>query len=233
MTRHGIGSVRWHAHADLKTLQLATIALINACARLAIRKRGEFHLVLSGGNTPREIYRGLRSAQTDWSVWHIYFSDERCLSKHDPERNSRMAGECWLNHVPIPTHHIHVIRGELGPKQAALRYAKAIRHVGEFDLALLGLGEDGHTASLFPGHPWGIAADACDTLPVFAAPKPPAQRVSLSAARLSRSKKVVFVVSGQAKQGAVADWRAHKDIPARAIVPPSGVDVMIESSLLR
>ena len=97
---------------------------------------------------------------------------------------------------------------------------------------LLGLGEDGHTASLFPGHEWGTAPGSPDTLAVFDAPKPPPQRVSLSAARLSRARQVIFLVSGQSKQRAVAAWRAGKDIPARTIRPAVGVDVLVESALL-
>ena len=101
-----------------------------------------------------------------------------------------------------------------------------------FDLALLGLGEDGHTASLFPGHEWGITPDSPDTLAVFDAPKPPPQRVSLSAARLSRSRQVIFLVAGESKHRAVTEWRNGKIIPARAIAPAAGVDVLVESALL-
>jgi 6-phosphogluconolactonase len=111
-------------------------------------------------------------------------------------------------------------------------YTEALRTVGEFDLVLLGLGEDGHTASLFPGHEWGTAPGSPDVLAVFDAPKPPQQRVSLSAARLSRARQVIFLVSGESKREAVAEWRAGKNIPARAIVPTAGVDVLVESALL-
>ena len=98
---------------------------------------------------------------------------------------------------------------------------------------LLGLGEDGHTASLFPHHEWGAAPGSPDTLAVFDAPKPPPQRVSLSAARLSRARRVMFLISGESKHRAVAEWRAGKEIPARAIMPAAGVDVLVESALLQ
>jgi 6-phosphogluconolactonase len=120
----------------------------------------------------------------------------------------------------------------MGAVQATHAYAETLRAVGEFDLVLLGLGEDGHTASLFPGHEWGRAAGSPDVLAVFEAPKPPAQRVTLSAARLSRARQVMFLVSGEGKHRAIADWRAGKDIPARAITPAAGVDVLVESALL-
>jgi 6-phosphogluconolactonase len=223
---------RWHAVADALVLQQAAMKMILASAAQAIHQRGQFHLVLAGGNTPRGIYHGLCAARTDWSAWHIYFSDERCLPPADLARNSRMAAEVWLDHVPIPALQVHVIPGELGAIEAARNYAETLRSVGDFDLVLLGLGEDGHTASLFPDHEWGAAPGAPDTLAVYDAPKPPPQRVSLSAARLSRARQVIFLVSGEPKHRAVAEWRVGKDIPARAIMTSAGVDVLVESSLL-
>lgn len=223
---------RWHAFSDERTLQQAALEMITASAAQALHERGQFHFVLAGGNTPREIYYGLCAAQTDWSAWHIYFTDERCLPPLDPERNSRMAAKVWLDSVHIPQAQVHTIPGELGALHASRMYAETLRAVGEFDVVLLGLGEDGHTASLFPGHEWGTAPGSQDTLAVYDAPKPPPQRVSLSAARLSRARQVMFVVSGESKHTAVAEWRAGKDIPARAIMPQAGIDILVDAALL-
>jgi len=211
--------------------QAAYEAILSSAAR-AIRERGRFHVVLAGGNTPRAAYRELRTSRADWSAWHVYFGDERCLPPDDAARNSRMAAEAWLDSVPIPPSRLHVIPAQLGALRAARMYADALREVGDFDLVLLGLGEDGHTASLFPGHEWGTARGAPDTLAVFDAPKPPPERVSMSASRLSRARQVIFLVCGESKRGAVAAWRAGKDIPARSILPAAGVDVWVESALL-
>jgi 6-phosphogluconolactonase len=223
---------RWRALADRRTLDRAVATSILAAADRAIRARGQFHFVLAGGDTPRGTYRRMCEASADWSGWHIYFGDERCLPADDPERNSRMAGEAWLDHASIPTAQVHAIPVELGAIGAARLYGETLHAVGEFDLVLLGLGEDGHTASLFPGHEWGTAPGSPDALAVFDAPKPPLQRVTLSAARLSRARQVMFMVSGEAKHRAVVDWRAGKDIPARAITPVAGVDVLVDSALL-
>jgi 6-phosphogluconolactonase len=228
----GLERCRWHAVSDERALRQAAFDAILSSAARAIHERGHFHLVLAGGNTPRAIYHGLCAAQTDWSAWHIYFGDERCLPPVDSARNSRMAAEVWLDCVPIPPFQLHTIPGELGAFQAARMYAETLQAVGDFDLVLLGLGEDGHTASLFPDHEWGTAPGSPDTLAVFDAPKPPPQRVSLSAARLSRARQVIFLVSGESKHRAVAEWRAGKDIPARAIMPAAGVDVLVASELL-
>jgi 6-phosphogluconolactonase len=223
---------RWHLASNERALQQAAIESILASATHAIRERGQFHCVLAGGNTPREIYRGLGAARTNWPAWRIYFGDERCLPPSDSARNSRMAAEVWLDCVPIPPRQVHAIPAESGASQAARMYGATLQAVGAFDLVLLGLGEDGHTASLFPAHEWGTAPDSPDTLAVFDAPKPPRERVSLSAARLSRARQVIFLVSGESKHCAVAAWRAGKDIPARAIMPAAGVDVLVESALL-
>jgi 6-phosphogluconolactonase len=212
--------------------QSALERLLDAAAR-AQRERDAFHLVLAGGNTPRAIYQQLSRAAADWSTWHIWYGDERCLPVADGERNSRMAGDAWLDKVAIPPRQIHAIPAELGAPAAAHAYAESLRGVGDFDLVLLGLGEDAHTASLFPGHDWGTAADAADALAVFNAPKPPPERVSLSAARLSRSRQVIFLIGGEGKRDALARWRAGDDIPARSITPAGGVDLLVEAALLR
>jgi 6-phosphogluconolactonase len=232
MNRAGLKRGRWHAFSDERALQQAAFETILVSAAQAIHDRGQFHLVLAGGNTPREIYHRLRAAQTDWSAWHIYFGDERCLPPLDPARNSRMAAEVWLDCVPIPPVQLHTIPGELGAFQAARLYAETLQTVGEFDLVLLGLGQDGHTASLFPDHEWGTTPASPDTLAVFDAPKPPPERVSLSAARLSRTRQVIFLVSGESKHRAVAAWRTGKDIPVQSIMPAAGVEVLVESALL-
>jgi 6-phosphogluconolactonase len=225
--------VRWIGVAGAAALrQAAGRRIVDAAAR-AIERHGRFLIVLAGGNSPRGVYRMLRDADSDWSCWHVYFGDERCLPVDDPERNSRMAADAWLDHVPIPSGQVHAIPAELGAGAAALNYAQTLRGLADFDLVLLGLGEDGHTASLFPGHDWGVAASAPDTLAVFDAPKPPPQRVSLSAARLSRARAVVFLVEGESKRDAVMQWRTGVEIPARAIHLEAGVDVLLVAALLR
>jgi 6-phosphogluconolactonase len=224
--------VRWHAVTNAGALQRAATERILGTAANAIAARGVFRIVLAGGGTPQATYVALRAADIDWSRWEIFFGDERCLLATDPQRNSVMASDAWLDHVPIARDRIHVIPAELGVAAAARAYASTLREVGDFDLVLLGLGEDGHTASLFPGHDWGAAADAPDTLAISDAPKPPPQRVSLSAARLSRSRQVLFLVEGESKRDAVTRWRAGADIPACAIRSLAGVDVLVEAKLL-
>lgn len=200
-------------------------------ANRAIVARDRFDVVLAGGDTPRPLYRLLRQARTAWSRWRVWFGDERCLPADHPQRNSAMAAADLLDHVPVPPERVHVIPAQLGPRQAASRYGAALRGIGDFDLVLLGLGEDGHTASLFPGRADGLAADAPDAIPVHASPKPPPERVSLSARRLKASGEVVFLVTGARKHDAVNRLaRLDPAIPASAVVPPIGADVWLDDA---
>ncbi len=219
--------VRWHAPASAAALAAAATGRTLELARQAIEARGSFTIVLAGGDTPRATYELLRHAEARWSNWHVYFGDERCVPRTDPRRNSQMAQEAWLAHVPIARLQVHEIPAELGPVEGARRYAALVAGVGSFDLVLLGLGEDGHTASLFPGHDTNLACDAPDAVAVFAAPKPPPLRVSLSARRLSRAEHVFFLVAGTDKSVALQRWRAGEDIPAALIRPARGVDAFV------
>jgi len=219
---------RWHSFSSLTSLENTATQTILDSAQHAIQQRGAFHLVLAGGNTPKQIYKKLRESVADWHRWHIYFGDERCLPSNHPDRNSLMAADAWLAHVGIPRQQIHFIPAELGAKIAAQRYAEIISTVKQLDLVLLGLGEDGHTASLFPKQESGKDAHAPATLAVFNAPKPPAERVSLSANRLSAAHQVLFLITGKNKAQALQEWRDGVDLPAAAIRPENGVDIFVE-----
>lgn len=223
---------RWHGYSTTSELERAATQAILHAAQQAISQRGAFHVVLAGGTTPRRIYESLRKADANWAAWHIYFGDERCLPPDHLERNSRMAALAWLDHVAIPAEQMHPLPAELGAEIAASRYVQTVSGIENFDLVLLGLGEDGHTASLFPNHDWGTTPNAPAALAVHNAPKPPPDRVSLSAHRLSAARAIMFLVTGESKRQAVADWRDGSGIPAEAIAPMGGVDVYIEEALL-
>jgi 6-phosphogluconolactonase len=223
---------RWHRFNTTAELEQAAIQTILQAALLAISLRRAFHIVLAGGTTPRRVYESLRNSDADWAAWHVYFGDERCLPADHVERNSWMAAQAWLNHVAIPRTQIHFIPTEEGAQAAASAYTQTLVGIELFDLVLLGLGEDGHTASLFPGHELANTLDAPAVIVVENAPKYPPQRVSLSAHRLSMARKVIFIVSGTMKQQAVKDWRNGIAIPAATISPTNGVDVYLETALL-
>lgn len=220
-------AVRWHVVADPAALAREVAALILAQAEAAIDARGEFRIALAGGSTPGAVYRLLGSAAARWSGWRIFFGDERCLPPLDPGRNSVMAARSWLDRVPVPPAAIHAIPAELGPEAAARVYADTVRKALPFDLVLLGMGEDGHTASLFPGqrHP---AAQLVH--PVHDAPKPPPERVSLGLTALNAAARVIILVTGSSKRSAVAQWQHGEPLPVAAISVPAGVDVYLDAA---
>ncbi|MGF1547080.1 MAG: 6-phosphogluconolactonase [Thiotrichales bacterium] len=210
----------WRVFADESAVVAAARDTIATTAEAAIAARGAFRIVLAGGRTPERLYRELRTLPADWSRWYIYFGDERCLPAGDPNRNDTMADTAWLDAVDVPRGQVKRIPSELGALRAARAYAQTLSEVGRFDLVLLGLGEDGHTASLFPGDEAGFAPDAPDAIAVFAAPKPPPERVSMSAARLAAAERVIFLVLGANKRIPVAHWRAGDALPAARILAP-------------
>lgn len=213
---------RWHGFESAQAIQNAAVSRILKAANESIEKFGSFLVVLAGGSTPKVVYEMLAKEQADWSKWHIYHNDDRCLPVDHVDRNSKMARDAWLNHVAIPQAQIYDIPAELGNVEGAKAYAKTLEGVRAFDLVILGLGEDGHTASLFPEQAVDNSADA---VPVFEAPKPPADRITISQNRLNNTHEVMFLVTGAGKQEAVDNWRNGVAIPATLISPPCGVDV--------
>lgn len=210
-------TTQWRVFADVDSLVRALADALCAEAAAAIAARGAFHLVLAGGTTPRTLYTELARRGAGDACWHIWYGDERCLPADDAERNSAMVEAAWLAASKIPEEQRWPIPAEFGADEAAAVYADWLERVGDFDVVLLGMGEDGHTASLFPGHDWGTAADSPDALAVSDAPKPPPQRVSLSAARLNRSKKLWIVVTGAGKHAALQRWRRGETLPVSAV----------------
>ncbi len=216
---------RWHILPDPQTLAETAAKIIEECSQSALTEKGAFKIVLAGGTTPEKIYQHLAKIKTDWSCWSIYFGDERCLPIDDPQRNSIMATHSWLKHVSIPENNIHPIPAELGPEAAAQRYAGEIESALPFDLVLLGMGEDGHTASLFPGQHHNTTELVH---PVHEAPKPPPERVSLSLEALNNSNTVIILVAGAAKRKAVQQWQADEDLPIASIHGRNGCEIYLD-----
>ncbi|NOS88564.1 MAG: 6-phosphogluconolactonase [Methylococcaceae bacterium] len=217
----------WQVLATADDVAVAVYAEIMAAAQRAIAAHGGFKLVLAGGGTPEKVYRMLAEADTDWSKWWVYYGDERCLPADHADRNSVMARLAFLDQVSIPAEQIFTIPAELGPVLAAQQYQAVLATALPFDVVLLGMGEDGHTASLFPGH-----QHAPDELAhaVYNSPKPPPERVSISAYALSQAQQVMFIVTGSNKQDAVKSWRAGEELPVAAIAPVNPVVIYIDKA---
>jgi 6-phosphogluconolactonase len=208
----------------------ATADLIEARIGRATSARGRCLLVLAGGSTPKRVYELLaaspRRERIPWGSVQVFFGDERCVPPDDEHSNFRMAEEALLTHVPLVDGAVHRIPGELGGAEAARRYAEVIRGVVPddppvFDVVLLGLGYDGHTASLFPGD---TALEARDALVAVAhAPAPPTERVTLTLPLLCAARSVAFLALGEAKADAVRRMLAPASDPAEDPVPAARV----------
>ena len=185
--------------------------------------RGTVHLALAGGTTPAGAYAQLQPKR--WEGVELWFRDERCFGPDDPAANYRMVAETLLGHAPGAL--VHRIEGELGAERAAAAYDALLRQrvstdggsVPVLDIALLGIGEDGHTASLFPHNP-ALEARAVAAVAVHDAPKPPPDRVSLSLEVLRSARSVILLASGPAKAAALARALAGPDpaVPASLLV---------------
>lgn len=183
--------------------------LIIEAARAAIRERHVFRLVLAGGSTPQRTYELLAATVQDWAAWEIFWSDERCLPAGSAARNSWMAHKAWLDHVAIPPANIYPIPVERGVAQAVTVYAEIVQKKQPFDLLLLGMGEDGHTASLFPDALEEVAL----IVAVHNAPKPPAERISLGLFALRSCRHQLVLITGASKAPALAAWSRDEKLP--------------------
>ncbi len=200
------------------------VGLIRREAAAAIEARGVFRIALSGGNTPRPVYRALADADCDWAKWEITFGDERCVGPDSDQSNYRMAKENLFDHAPIPEGNILRMRGEDEPATAASDYQKQLLARSEryrHDVILLGMGDDGHTASLFPG----TAALGVTNHLVVAnfVPKFDAHRLTFTYPLLNAARHVCFLVSSAGKEQVLREvFAGGSQYPCAAVRPTDG-----------
>ena len=215
----------------------AAAELFASSAAEAVAARGVFRVALAGGTTPLAAYRLLAASPwrdlVPWDRVDVFFGDERCLPECHLERNDLAAREALLSHVPIPPERVHPIPATApdgAERYEALLYERlraAAPALPRLDLVLLGLGEDGHTASLFPGHP---ALDEGErlVLRVDGCPKPPPERVTFTLPLLCAAARVVFLVTGAGKRDAVARLLGgDASLPATRVRPAAGETLLL------
>jgi 6-phosphogluconolactonase len=220
-------------YPDLESLSRAAAARLVRQAEQAIAARGRFSVALSGGRTPRRTYELLGQApwkdQGPWDRTFVFWGDERCVPLDDARSNARLAREAWLDRVPIPRGQVHPMEGDAAPAAAAARYEALLREFfgrgpPRLDLVLLGLGEDGHTASLFPGSPV-LHEQQRWVAPVYVA-EPELPRVTLTAPILNQAAALVFLVAGKSKARVLREVLhgpyAPGRLPAQLIRPEGG-----------
>lgn len=214
--------------ADPRSLAEVAAARVTALATRAVAQRGRFVWALAGGSTPKSTYELLAERQPhespDWAKVEFFFGDERCVPPDQVESNYRMARETLLDHLDICSRRVHRIRGELAPPEAAASYEKELERTlgeeGRFDLVTLGLGADGHTASLFPGTS-AVQENERQVVAVYVE-KLDSWRVTLTLPVINRARHVLFLVSGPEKAQALARVRAGETLPAGMVRPEAG-----------
>jgi 6-phosphogluconolactonase len=218
---------------DLGAVTAAGHETFVTAAQRAVSTRGIFRVALSGGSTPKRLYASLADAPIDWPKVLVFFGDERCVPPEHADSNHRMAREALLAKVPLPAANVHRIYGEVpDPATAAAEYERELERVFElepgtapaFDLVLLGIGADGHTASLFPGTPALaerqklVVANRVEQLGVH--------RITFTARTINAARAVVFLVSGADKAPALrAILEGPRDperYPAQLVAPGEG-----------
>ena len=194
-----------------------------------------FSIALSGGSTPKSLFRYLAlnyAEQIDWNKWLVFWGDERCVAPDSDESNYRMAHEHLLDLVPIPKENIFRIMGENDPAEEAIRYAETVKKhlpslhgIPQFDYILLGLGEDGHTASIFPDQIQLFQSNRF--FEVATHPQSGQKRISVTGSVINQTRMVSFIVTGEAKAEMVARILEKKPgwehLPASLVYPENGL----------
>jgi 6-phosphogluconolactonase len=215
--------------ADAETVAARAATEVARELKVAVRERGVAHIALSGGTTPGRTYELLARHPEQWSDGEVWFADERCLPAEDEQSNYRLVAEKLLQGAAIPLERVHRMEGELGPEEGARRYAATLReHVAAersqlgghglpvLDLVVLGIGPDGHVASLFPDAA-ALDADASTVcLGVVDSPKPPPERITLSLPVLRAARRCLLLATGASKADAVNAMLAEpsRHVPA-------------------
>jgi len=221
-------------YRDTTALEQNAADEIAAVMGRAVNDRGVCFVALSGGETPRQIYRRLgmdpHKDNIDWSRVHLFFSDERSVPPNDPQSNYGMVERALLSGINIPRENVHRIKGEIEPSLAAREYEHEIQNVRgaqsvRFDLILLGLGEDGHVASLFP-HTDAVNEQISLVCPVMN-PDQNIQRVTLTFPIINNAREILFLVSGKRKasivQRVLGMVKPTSDMPATMVRPADGI----------
>ena len=230
-----------HLHETPELLARSAARAFVERAAEAISERGRFVVALAGGSTPKATYEVLvrnHAGDVDWPNVHVFFGDERTVPPDHGDSNYRMAREALLDRVPVGS--AHRMRGELPPDEAAVSYERELKEFfGEaplvLDLVMLGIGEDGHTASLFPET---SALEITDRL-VVANPVPRLEttRLTLTAPVLNAAREVLFLVAGGGKAGALAEILEGdadpRTYPAKLVRPPGGPTWMVDRAAAR
>jgi len=203
----------WIVSSSVESASKAAADFMAEKIEQCIAQKNICHVALPGGNTPGKCLNFLAEKKLPWKQIHWYVGDERCFPKGHAERNDTMLEkELWSK---LPASHSHSIPAELGAEKAAAAYCKKVQDIDAFDIVFLGVGEDGHTASLFPGNP--ALKDKRSVVPVFNSPKPPSDRVSFSLNTLGKAKCRLILAVGKSKSSILSKIKQGEEFPVNRI----------------
>lgn len=192
-----------------------TADIVRAQIEAALAARGRASIGLAGGKTPQPMHARLATFPIDWTRVHVYFGDERCVPPDDEKSNYRAARESLIDNAKIPAANVHRMEGELSPGEAAARYTDVIATALPLDVLILGMGDDGHTASLFPGEP----APPDESLVIAShSPVAPHNRITLTLAAIRMSRAVILQVTGANKATRLA--QVYRELEANTPTLP-------------
>ena len=221
-----------HVYKDGEALSQAAAKWIADRIGVVLKKSDRFTIALSGGSTPKRLHEILAAApyaqQIDWSKLHIFWGDERAVPFEDSRNNAKMAYDTLLDLVPVPAAQIHVMRTDISPEQSAAEYEKILHQYFDntaysFDLVLLGMGDDGHTLSLFPGMP--VVHEEKPWATSFWLQAQDMSRITLTKTIVNKSAAVAFLTAGKAKTHALAEvleGEYNPDHYPSQVIKPSG-----------
>lgn len=232
-----------HTHPDLEALSRAAARALHADVDEVLADRDRYSLALAGGSTPRRLYELLAEDEPDalpWGQIHLFWGDERFVPPHHPQSNAHMAQETLIKHIPIPEENVHPIPTEVDePASAALAYTETLQHhfpspSQTFDLVLLGLGADGHTASLFPPAQQDPPAEDAWVRVVQAPPEHDVStRITCTLPVLNGTRRSAFLVAGERKRNALAAvLDGDPALPASHIQPRQQLDWYVDEQAL-
>ena len=204
---------KWHISKNLDEASQAAADFIVGKIRLSLQTRNICHIILPGGKTPAKCLSLVAQEDLPWGKIHWYLGDERCYPLGHAERNDVMLEDNLWSHLPIV--NVHAMPAELGADVAANIYREVIRSIETFDIAFLGMGEDGHTASFFPGNK--ALTDIRSVVPVFYATKVPKERVSLGLSELQRAETQFNSACGAVKAEVTINIKSVKKFPVNSI----------------
>lgn len=221
---------------DEDELSRAAASHVALVAEQAVKKRGIFFVALSGGSVIKIVGNGLKSLQisavADWLSWNVFWADERVVPPESRDSNYIAASEDFLRFVPIPAGQVFPVDTSAGALEGAKRYASTLSRIMKadgapprFDLILLGIGEDGHTASLFPGRR-ALEEKKEWIVPVFDSPKPPPERVTMTLPVINSARHIVFIAKGPGKAPVISDLfgnnKRRETFPVEMVRPYEG-----------